>query len=439
MGKRAVVAVLLVGCGGSSGDRADATATDDGNSKQPVTMHVERVSGPIAGIHVAITDANGEVVSSLVTDDQGNAAGVVPDGGAITGFTSQSNALFADGYFDPPPGSTIKLYDGDFPPPTPPVATTFHVTLTSIPANTSRLYLSYPCGSGLLQSPFSGTVDIMSTNCPATEYKLVAIALDSTYGLNGHTAVTTFAMDPGNAVSIDLPAFTYTGNLYVDEIVDSIPFQQTLTTMGSLSVRPRYVPNHSPPVNPNESQSFTFGAVQMASTQVQLPPADFYLTELNIEYTDGAHNTQYISQSSIAPTLDAENHHDASALAFVSLNAPDVTTKERAKLSWVASSAPRGMGGYVQAIWHNGLFSGTSTYRIPPDQRNTFQIPAVPAEIAATYTFGTLDGIRIYYFDTVDGATTYGYPQMLDEAGPFKQLDETATGHQFYTMTEYAF
>src|SRR5262245_4564886 len=108
------LAVAAIGCSGGDA-RAMSTAGSGGTGPIDTDLSItvlvidDHFKSPVADIDLVVNDASGVVVRTARSDQTGKAQLVIPKGGSVSAFFSESFVFQRYIFFDPPEGTPVTF------------------------------------------------------------------------------------------------------------------------------------------------------------------------------------------------------------------------------------------------------------------------------------------------------------------------------------------
>jgi hypothetical protein len=426
------------GEGGSGGSGGSAGGGEGGSGGAPTLEHVETQSyagNDLGGVTVVVSDAAGDIVEVLETDEFGGLLVNVPEGGSLTAvraYTSLSEGQVMQNRtvqtaFGVPDGGTVRfLFVGDEPPTTyPPDNDPMFIDMAAgtLPAGAIHRSIDASCSYGPNYGP--SLSDYNYDGCPGQgTFDLLAIANSASYTPVAYQLYSNQVYTPGSN-----PSFNPT---YPSTAFHDLP----ITVQG--------IPSGATRVNPDVTVTRTPGRLQYRHyvNDEDLNAAESYTLRVpNIGFNDwrlrvgiDLGEQRYISHSLPQQTTAyGPLTWNASEVAYLDADpALDVSDPARVKVHYQLS--PGDLGSLaVYFFWSPSDNESSYWYAVlPAEAEGEVVMPALPEELAE---------FVLQVGDTV-GATSVGHTRyasgedthqlVLENGYPDSSVETTASGAYVY-------
>lgn len=320
---------------------------------------------------IVVNDATGAIVSATKTGSDGKVDVDVPEGGLVAVYLL-NNGPGMQAVVDPPDGITLRFPD---PPPIPPTQlppTTFHVSVTGYPPDTTTLFF-LGCGDSNPVTPDpSGTttVDVTNQGCIGKgKYRVLAIADDNhepsplswgqaqdLYEAPGSTIPVSITLDQTSFVPMTVS---------FDHVVPSAGAFVDLT-MGDTE---------------QLNLPFDYGETPDPNTWAfELPDVGLDVAAFGSVSTLEDGSQRWVQFYEELP-MPANITFNAAAIASVDIDSIDVSDPSHPVITWSAGKGPQGVATTLTITDSVGLLGYTFTFA--SNTRTSFRVPDVPCWLPA--------------------------------------------------------
>lgn len=399
-------------------DAGPDAAPIDAELPGPVTVTVTGAGGPIADVDVVFNDASGAVLGATTTDPSGEATAMVPSGGAVTVAVVSGGAHASISWLGVEPGDELTWA---VEPPTPTSVGPVRVTLPGAFAGATHYTTQLGCAD--LAETTDGAADVtgaIPAPCLGSDgmFDVVASALDAGNNVVAYAFDTDVVPTAAGTTAVVLPAWqTARDPLQVDlsgapGASPFVGFEQHFRLDGLEFV------------GPGAGAALTSGAASLDVGYLQLDPDQLQFAmflPLGQQPGDG-----FGALIGGVPNTPATLSYDLSMLLPPVGGVTAVNAGGRVELTYLStgSFASIADGALVLSSWQEGAANHIWYAIAPPGLPNTFQLPAMPDELAdfrptATSTFPTPSVIFVeadYVDDYADLRTGLGFAILGDSA-----------------------
>jgi hypothetical protein len=368
---------------------------------------------PIAEVEVVVNDADGAIVSRLITDEDGIAVVKIPKGGSATVYrTGTSSELRPLTLVSPPDGASIRV-PMELPDPDSPSETAIHVIATEFPLQTSGLTFFGSCGA---QGPMPGILDFacaQASKHPTSE-AIVAVASTLTGVPSAWGSALDLAVIPGQSIDVEL-ALTRDDFASIIATMTHVDLAATRAEIELSSLASPFGA-WGPIVSHKRTWDYPVGDLSFTA---KVPAISWgFLLKEKLAVAAGPASRELWRERRWS-ALPSESELSGISMPELTLAPLDMSSPTHPRLDWQISPNPYGEVTVVAMDFGDAKATVRWTAWLAPDPSGTFRLPEVPPDlkppalaaafppVVSTVASADLDGVDSYAEALSTGAAAW--------------------------------